>query len=686
MRHLLLPTLLLLPTIMGKFSRRTKERQEQEEALEELCSQRNPGEFFRVSEGGDCREVATCDREAGTGALRLAPLKCPNGLYFDVERQTCDWLANVDNCDMVALAHRVKPNLYTDSPVCPPGHHQCASGECLPTQAFCDRRPDCSDGSDENACSVTEDPNRAPPCSTATCRLPECFCSADGTRWPDQSMQREEIPMMVTFSFNGAVTEELIEKVYGRLFHEKRENPNGCTARATFFVSHKFTDYSAVEELRRRGHEVGVFSVSHKDDPDYWTEGTYDTWVEEMAGARLILENMANITDGSVLGMRAPFLRAGGNQQFQMMTEQGFGYDASLTAPLARVPVWPYTLHHRLPHACIGTARCPSRQFPVWQLPINELDRRESGSKSSDTLTGCHHVSSCTHLYHPHQLKQLLNVNLKRHMTTNRAPLSLSFNPAWLISQEGFVEAVDEWMTEVARKHSDVYFVTHQQVIQYLEHPVTSRSIRDLPEGWKERCGWSRRRVCLHPTTCLLTSPELPGEEVRLRTCQPCPHTYPWLANPTGEKPTWGQGTRPGTRAPPSRQPPTRPAATEPPPARPSTTRPPRSRPPTTPQPTTQPPQTRPSTQGSTTRPTTPPPPTAPIQDLAEETVNLGTPPPGAPSSPQVTPNSPQVTPSTPTGAPSAPPPPGPRARPPGPPRRAVVRRRRPTPASVALG
>ena len=65
---------------------------------------------------------------------------------------------------------------------------------------------------------------------------------------------------MVTFSFNGAVTEELIDKVYGRLFHEKRENPNGCTARATFFVSHKFTDYSAVEEVdySAAAEEAGV--------------------------------------------------------------------------------------------------------------------------------------------------------------------------------------------------------------------------------------------------------------------------------------------------------------------------------------------------------------------------------------------------------------------------------------------
>ncbi len=47
-------------------------------------------------------------------------------------------------------------------------------------------------------------------------------------------------------SFNGAVTEKNMQ-IYRDIFNEGVVNPNGCTAKATFFVSHKYTNYSAVQ-------------------------------------------------------------------------------------------------------------------------------------------------------------------------------------------------------------------------------------------------------------------------------------------------------------------------------------------------------------------------------------------------------------------------------------------------------
>ena len=48
-----------------------------------------------MSAEGDCGKVVRCDRAGSAGDIRLAELKCPNGLAFDLHLQTCDWKANV---------------------------------------------------------------------------------------------------------------------------------------------------------------------------------------------------------------------------------------------------------------------------------------------------------------------------------------------------------------------------------------------------------------------------------------------------------------------------------------------------------------------------------------------------------------------------------------------------------------
>jgi len=234
------------------------------------------------------------------------------------------------------------------------------------------------------------------------------------------------------------------------------------------------------------------------------------------------------------VGVRAPYLRIGGNEQFNMMTDQFFAYDSSITAPLGRVPLWPYTLHFRMPHKCHGNHNnCPSRSHPIWEMPINELDRRDDPD-FDENLTGCHLVSSCSNIYHKDQFRQLLQHNFERHYSTNKAPLSLSFDPSWLISNKGFADVVDEWVDHVLATYNDVYFVTELQVIQWMQNPTGTQSLRDFQE-WKDKCAVKGQPFCSLPNPCPLTTRELPGETLRLHTCIECPKNYPWIQDPTGD-------------------------------------------------------------------------------------------------------------------------------------------------------
>lgn len=253
-----------------------------------------------------------------------------------------------------------------------------------------------------------------------------------------------------------------------------------------------------------------------------------------MAGGRLILERFANITDNTIVGVRSPYLRVGGNSQFSMMEEHGFLYDSTITAPLSNPPLWPYTLYFRMPHRCHGNGQsCPSRSHAVWEMVMNELDRRDDPA-FDEVLAGCAMVDSCSNIIDGEQFGDFLRHNFERHYFTNRAPLGLYFHAAWLTSKREYMDVFLEWIDETLEEKNDVYFVTMTQVIQWMQEPKESAQIRDfLP--WKEKCDVKGQAYCSLSNPCALGSRELPGETIRLHTCMECPNHYPWVEDPTGD-------------------------------------------------------------------------------------------------------------------------------------------------------
>ena len=80
----------------------------------------------------------------------LQAIRCPAGLAFDIEKQTCNWKAAVKNCELRTKENKVKPLLYTDEPICQDAHLACGDGNCIERTKFCNGEKDCNDGSDEN--------------------------------------------------------------------------------------------------------------------------------------------------------------------------------------------------------------------------------------------------------------------------------------------------------------------------------------------------------------------------------------------------------------------------------------------------------------------------------------------------------------------------------------------------------
>ena len=56
-----------------------------------------------------------------------------------------------------------------------------------------------------------------------------------------------------------------------------------------------------------------------------------------------------------------------------------------------------------------------------------------------------------------------------RHYGSNRAPMNLGFDAAWLEVNKGFARELEKWIRDTLADHSDVYFVTQIQVIYFFD-------------------------------------------------------------------------------------------------------------------------------------------------------------------------------------------------------------------------
>ncbi|XP_055335510.1 uncharacterized protein LOC129586352 [Paramacrobiotus metropolitanus] len=370
---------------------------------------------------------------------------------------------------------------------------------------------------------LSRERNRAPPeaisqpadqsasqCSADVCQLPNCMCG--GTGIPNK-MQIAEVPQMVLLSFDAEINERNLP-IYEQIFHKNRKNPNGCNLKATFFVSHEFTNYGMVRYLYEKGHEIGSHSITHGVGTGFKDERAWET---EMTGEKGFLASFASIRPDDIKGARAPLLGGGGDDQFQALVNGQFTYDSTLVTPTSsKAPYWPYTLDYGVPHACVQPP-CPQQTYAgLWELPLNPI----YGLFGEN----CYEADRCTFGSTGNEVYKLMYSNFyDKHYSTNKAPFHLAIHADWL-KYPPHREAFERFLDLVATM-PDVWVVTGSQAVAWMQNPTPLSQLTSFAPWQCSADDASRLPQCDTINACPLTFRN------RLRyfyTCSECPAEFPW--------------------------------------------------------------------------------------------------------------------------------------------------------------
>jgi len=288
---------------------------------------------------------------------------------------------------------------------------------------------------------------------------------------------------------------------------------------------------------------------------------------------------------------------------FEMAHDFGLAYDSSIVAPRGSPPYWPFTFDFRQPFDCYNRGNkkanpndatttektpirsrhsreasklikksnkkkvsneslkadikqqkqlkrskravilgrplhCPTKTYPgLWEVPVNPL---------YNEFNTCPHADQCVFPSSDENddardIVDFLETNFERHYTTNRAPFQLSFHVNWFTSKTK-VRALSKFMDNILKSYKDVYFVTYQQMINWMRDP---QPIGQVDFSCNNSTGF---QACARPHTCVLkhyldkdnnaamvdTSTRTDTRYMQLCQQNTCPSQFPWYGNHVG--------------------------------------------------------------------------------------------------------------------------------------------------------
>lgn len=178
---------------------------------------------------------------------------------------------------------------------------------------------------------------------------------------------------------------------------------------------------------------------------------------------------------------------------------------------------------------------CPTKPYPgLWEIPVNPLFNEYNSCPTADQCV----FPSSDETDDSEDIVTFLQENFDHHYQTNRAPYQINFHVNWFTSKNK-VKGLSKFIENILSKYNDVYFVTFQQLVNWLRNPVPVKEFK-LPCESK-----NTSLVCNRPHTCVLKhylndKNEAATSENSVRTdtrympvCHQsgCPSQYPWFGN-----------------------------------------------------------------------------------------------------------------------------------------------------------
>ncbi|KAG0312483.1 hypothetical protein BGZ99_009472 [Dissophora globulifera] len=353
-------------------------------------------------------------------------------------------------------------------------------------------------------------------CNPATCVHPACVCPS---LKPPKGLDPKLVPQFVTLTFDDAVQGPTVPVADALM--KPHVNPNRCPIKATWFAQTIYSDYSLIQQWYANGNEVADHTMNHVGTPP----------PEEIIGNRKSINAFSGIPFANMNGFRAPFLNYSDNT-FQILGQEKFLYDSS-TAAVPTDAYWPYTLDNGLANDCWNGICEKAISIPgMWEIPMHAI-------MDSELATAIPHSMDVQLDGSADVVGGWLRTNFDRHYNGDRAPFGIFLHP---VHVGNAVQLYNDFFESILLK-PDVWFVTNQQLLEWMKNPVPASQLADqpymkctLPMVGKEICnGMDDTKSGAIDKGVLETCNFVAGP---WSTCYGCPKTMPSVADPVPERVT----------------------------------------------------------------------------------------------------------------------------------------------------